>query len=288
MYQKSQTNAVKTLVPETRISTQNACILRPTDNDEKTRTQPASPKRPIKRLNKVEKIVQLIATLMLEVKARFRDRLRNILATRVKDKDPQECKCSVCKRARTAEQDTKTNGASDAQPMMIRSIRIVQEKDKVPPETTTGTAQPKRSSPSTGITLEKKLMPRKPMTAQLTSLSEAIEEKFRQLNSYKYPEEQLKQVTRRLTHLAPHCTPHPRLIDLMHGSLCAGRQQRPLCSNSDHTPSSSSSVPRVDATRATCIPHWPRTQLGVEAAPILPKDLRMVLRRSRRIGSCCS
>jgi hypothetical protein len=149
----------------------------------------------------------------------------------------------ICKRARVAEQNTKTtNDAYDAQPMMIRSIRIVQKRDKVPSETTTGTAQPKRSSPSTGIALEKKPAPELPLTAHLTSLSEA-REKFRQLNLYKYPEEQLKQVTRRLTHLAPHCTPHPCLIDFMHGSPCAGRQRRPLHGNSYRTPSSSLSVP---------------------------------------------
>ena len=178
-YQKSQTKAVRTLVPETNNSAQNAHILRPTNDDEETRTQP-SPKRPVKRLSKVEKIAQQIAILMPEVKARLRNKLKSILAIKAKNKDPRECECTVCKRAQAAEQNTRTtNDASDTQPTMIRSIRIVQERDKVPPETITGTARPKRSSPSTGITLVKKPVPKEPMTAQLTSLSEAREEKIK-------------------------------------------------------------------------------------------------------------
>jgi hypothetical protein len=77
-YQTSQTKAVKTLVPETKNSAQNACILWPTDDEEETRTQPVNPRCPVKRLNKVEKIAQQIAILMPEVKARLRDRLKNI------------------------------------------------------------------------------------------------------------------------------------------------------------------------------------------------------------------
>jgi hypothetical protein len=77
-HQKSQTNAVRTLVPEEKNSTQNACILRPTDHEEEPRTQLASPKHPVKRLNTVEKIVQQIADLMLKVRAMLQDRLKNI------------------------------------------------------------------------------------------------------------------------------------------------------------------------------------------------------------------
>jgi hypothetical protein len=97
--------------------------------------------------------------------------------------------------SKAVKQSTETsNDAYDAQPIMIRSIRIVQKRDKAPSETTMGRVQPKRSSPKTGTTLEKKPVPKLPLTARLTSLSEAREEKFRQLNLYKYPEGQLKQV----------------------------------------------------------------------------------------------
>jgi hypothetical protein len=92
-------------------------------------------------------------------------------------------------------QSTETsNDTYNAQPMMIRSVRIAQKRDKAPFETTMGRAQLKRSFPKTGTMLEKKPAPKLPLTAQLTSLSKAREEKFRRLNLYKYPEEQLKQV----------------------------------------------------------------------------------------------
>jgi hypothetical protein len=79
--------------------------------------------------------------------------------------------------------------------MMIRSIRIIRKRDKAPSETTTGRAQLKRSSPSTGTMLETKPAPELPLTVQLTSLSKAREEKYRQLNLHKYPDKKLKQVT---------------------------------------------------------------------------------------------
>jgi hypothetical protein len=81
-YQKSQTNAVRTLVPGEKNSTQNARILRLTDNKEEPRTQPASLKCPVKHLKAVEKIAQQIANLMPKARATLWDRLKNIRSTK--------------------------------------------------------------------------------------------------------------------------------------------------------------------------------------------------------------
>jgi hypothetical protein len=218
-YQRSQEKTMGTLELGDNNSAQNARILRPRDNEEKPEIPPMNRKRQDKHSSTIERIAQQTAGFMPKLRATLQSRLKEIRATRTKNQSSQNCKCSVCKRAKRTEQITETDNA-DAQPIMVRSIRIIQEEDKALSGTSRSEAQPKRSpqSASEEMTLARELTPRLPLIEDRDSPNSSMSREPMQLKTDKNPRNQRVQATGRLPHLASYCTHHPRLSKLMHGS----------------------------------------------------------------------
>jgi hypothetical protein len=231
-------------------SAQNARILRPRDNEEEPETPPTNRKRQDKRSSTIEKIVQQAAGFVPKLRATLRSRLKEIRATQTKDQSSRNCKCSICKRVKGTEQITETdNNVTDAQTIIVRSVRIIQEENKAPSETSESEVQPKRSPQNTNeeTTLAKELTPRLPVIEDRDSPDSSTSRETMQLKTDKNPGNRRVKATGRIPHLASYCAHHPRLNKLMHGSP-SDRQRRPLRGNSGRTPSVSPTVSRVDTT----------------------------------------
>jgi hypothetical protein len=114
----------------------------------------------------------------------------------------------------------RDNNATDTQPIMVRSVRIIQEKDKAPSETSRSEVQPKRSPQSTNeeTTLAKGLTPRFPVIEDRDFPGSSTNGKHIQPETDKSSRDEQIQATGCLPHLAPYCIHHPHLNKLMHGS----------------------------------------------------------------------
>jgi len=176
--------------------------------------------------------------------------------------EPEECKCSICKRNKGAAQ-----GATEPHtpaPMTIRSIRINQRRHRIP---ILGAIQ-EEEPPNRGI-------------PEISSERATETAKTYQGEERGQDTKQQKQ-DKRLTGIGEQGTPYPISFiphtahyPLMHGSPSEDRQRCPVCCNSSGSAGPPTTVSGVDTTRTPCLPRTPPSSAAVEAAPILSEAVQM-------------
>ena len=232
------------LGPDSCAQNGNQCI------QEETKTQPKMMPR------KVTGFVQRLRAIFLRP-------FRKPCIQEKTGEEPEECKCSICKRNKGVIQGaTEPLKTHTPAPMTIRSIRIDQKRHRI---STLGTIQeeerPNRRTSETGT--EK-------TTETLKSYQK--EEGGQKAELQKQDKRQTRtgeQEASRPIHLAPHIAHSPH----MHGSPCANRQRYPIRCDSSGSASSPMTVSGVDMSR---MPHLPRTSPSpteMEATPILSETL---------------